>query len=150
MRENIAQVSMFNPIIPQHYFKVILRREACIAQIAIDFAPILDASVIEQAQVLRDDKRNYTRLKALPKQQQPPDTPIAVLERMDALKAHMKIQQVVKLNLLEGAVIGKQRLHLPMDVFGLCGFLFSHGIGKTLVIANGKPRLAAIGSVCLQ
>ena len=79
------------PKILKQFFEAILRCEASIAQITIDFAPVLDASVIEQAQVLRDDKRNYTRLKALPKQQQPPDTPIAVLERMDALKLHMEI-----------------------------------------------------------
>ena len=37
-----------------------------------------------------------------------------------------------------------------MDFFGLRGFLFSNGIGETLVIAYGKPRLAAVGSVCFQ
>jgi len=68
LRENVAQVSIFNPIILQQNLKAILRREASIAQITIDFAPVLDASVIKQAQILRDDEWNYVRLKALPKQ----------------------------------------------------------------------------------
>ena len=111
MRENVAQVSIFNPIILQQNFKAILRREASIAQIAIDFAPVLDTSIIEQAQILRDDKRNDARLKSLPKQQQSPDTPITVLKRMDALKAHMEIQQIVKRNLFEGVVIESTSYH---------------------------------------
>ena len=75
----------FYPKIPQHHLKVILRCEASVAQITVDFTPVLDASVIEQAQILRDDKWNDARLQTLPKQQQSPDTTVAVLERMDAL-----------------------------------------------------------------
>ncbi len=57
------------PIISQHHLEIVLCRQAGVAQIAVDFAPILDAAVIEQAQILSNDERHNSRLKALPKQQ---------------------------------------------------------------------------------
>ena len=61
-------ISILYTIIPQQRLEIVLRREAGVAQIPVDFPPVLDATVKEQPQIIRDDERHNVRLQALPKQ----------------------------------------------------------------------------------
>ena len=57
-------------------------------------APLSEASIIEHLQLVCDDKRNDIICQALLEHQQATNTTITVLERMDLLKADMKIENI--------------------------------------------------------
>ena len=77
--------------ISKHPFELILRRQAGVAEVAVQVSPVLEPAIVEQMQVLGDDEGDYTALQTLPKHQQPSDAAVAVLKRVDALKLHVKI-----------------------------------------------------------
>ena len=60
--KNANYCLIINAIIIQQPLEIILRRKASVAQIPVGFAPVLDASVIEQPQILRDDEWHHARL----------------------------------------------------------------------------------------
>lgn len=143
-------LSALNFEIPQHPFELILRRQAGVAKVAIDVTPVLDPAIVEQMQVLGDDEGDDAALQTLPEHQQPSDAAVAVLERVDALKLHVKIKDVIKFNGFEGVIAVKQGFDLLVYLVGRHGFLPADLVGQTLVVTHRKPRLLAVGGVRLQ
>ena len=62
----------------------------------------------------------------------------------------MKVQDVIKLNCFYCIVFVNQVFHVAVNFFWFGGFFSAYFVGKVLVIANGKPRLVAVGSICFQ
>ena len=80
----------------QRCFKSILGCKACIKKIAVLLVPLRESAIVERLHIIRNDKRNNVISKAFFEHDQPADTPIAVLEWMNALKANMVINNVFK------------------------------------------------------
>ena len=89
-------------------------------------------------------------MQTLPEEKQTPYTTVTVLEGMDSLKLHMKVQYVIEGHLFSGVIVGKQSFHSSMNLFGCNCFLFSHFVGKSLVVAYGKPLFATVGGVVFE
>ena len=102
---------------------MVLSGQACVAKIAVELPPVLKSTVVEKTQLLCDDERHVAALQALPEHQQSANPPVAVLKRMNALKLHMEIQNVIQLYVFGGIVICKQRFYLFMHIFGLHRFI---------------------------
>lgn len=102
--------------IVQILLKPVLRRKAGITQVAALVLPLLQAPVVEHLDVVLDDKRHDVVPQAFFEKEQAPDSAVAVLERMDALKAVVKVKQIVKGFALNGVVFSKQFLHLSTDI----------------------------------
>ena len=81
--------------------------EACIAEISICITLVLNAAIVKQSQVFCDDKRYLSALQPLSEEQWAPHTAIPVLERMDTLNTHVKVQYIIERHLLERVIIGK-------------------------------------------
>ena len=62
----------------------------------------------------------------------------------------MKVKQIVKGFALNGVVLGKQLLHLQADILGRSCVHAADLVGQFLVISNGKPIEAGIGSSAFQ
>lgn len=76
-----------------------------------------------------------------------PGASVAVLEGMDTLKTHMKIDDVIQFCFFKGVVVCKQCFHIAMYVYRLDGFLVAYFVGQALVVANSEPRLLAVRGV---
>lgn len=57
---------------------------------------------------------------ALLKYQQSPHAPIGILKGMNAFKAHMEVQNLQMLDLVQRLILGDQCAHLGDDVFWRC------------------------------
>ncbi len=82
--------------IVQILLKSILCGQAGITQIASLVFPLFQAAVVEHLDVVLNDKRHDAIPQTFFEKKQAPDSTVAVLERMDTLKAVVKIKQVVK------------------------------------------------------
>ena len=80
----------------QRCFESILSRKTRIKKIAVLLIPLRESTRVERLHIIRNDKRNNVISKAFFEHDQPADTPIAVLEWMNALKANMVINNVFK------------------------------------------------------
>lgn len=89
-------ITVRNSEIIQRGFKSILGCKACIKKIAVLLVPLRESAIVERLHIIRNDKRNNVISKAFFEHDQPADTPIAVLEWMNALKANMVINNVFK------------------------------------------------------
>ena len=89
-------ITVRNSEIIQRGFKSILSCKACIKKIAVLLVPLRESAIVERLHIIRNDKRNNVISKAFFEHDQPADTPIAVLEWMNALKANMVINNVFK------------------------------------------------------
>ena len=89
-------ITVRNSEIIQRGFKSILGCKACIKKIAVLLGPLRESAIVERLHIIRNDKRNNVISKAFFEHDQPADTPIAVLEWMNALKANMVINNVFK------------------------------------------------------
>ena len=76
--------------------KAVLGGEAGIHKEAFFVIPLFEATVVEQLQVILDDKRYYVVLQALLEEDQTTYTAVSVLEGMDAFKSYMKGYDVLK------------------------------------------------------
>ena len=96
---------MINFEIIQQCLEIILSCQTSVSKITVDMPPILQSTIIKQAQVLTDDKRDDVVLQALPKYQHSPYAAIAVLKRMNAFELHVKINNIVKPHFLYRIII---------------------------------------------
>ena len=126
---------------------MVLSCEASITEIAVGIPPILNTAVVVEAQFVGNNKRHLCVLQTLPEEQQAPHTTVAILKRMDTFETHVEIQDVIERHLFERIVVGEQRFHVTMNVFGRNRLLFAYLIGKALVIAHDEPGFAAVGGV---
>ena len=85
---------VLNSEIVQKALVAVLGSEAGVCQIAVDVPPFAKSAIVEQLQVIGNDKRNVAMVQTLLEHQQSAYTPIAILKRMDGLKTHMEVENV--------------------------------------------------------
>ena len=83
-------------------------------------------------------------LQAFLEQKQAANAAVAVLKGVNALKTHMKFDNVFKIFILDGIVISDQLLHSDRYIFRLNRFPAADFVGITLVITDGEPFLPAV------
>ena len=74
--------------------KLILRGQAGIQQIPLFRLPLMETTIVEHFEVIRNNERNNIVPQALLEEQKPPDTAISILKRMDGFKGIVEFQQV--------------------------------------------------------
>ena len=74
--------------------ELILRGQAGIQQIPLFRLPLMETTIVEHFEVIRNNERNNIIPQALLEEQKPPDTAISILKRMDGFKGVVKFQQV--------------------------------------------------------
>src|SRR5699024_6416002 len=74
----------------------ILCGQASICQIPFFIVPLFQSAIIEQFQIILNDKRNNIIFQAFFKHNQSTHSPIAILKRMDSLKLYMEVQNIFK------------------------------------------------------
>lgn len=80
--------------IVQILLKSVLRRKAGISQAVSLVLPFLQATVVEYLDVVLDDKRHDVVTQAFFEMEQAPNSAVAVLERVNSLKAVVKVKQI--------------------------------------------------------
>ena len=70
---------------------------------------------------------------------QPTDTPVAVLEGVDALKPHMERKDIFKRHRFLAVILIEQSFHFRRHFLGQGRFPPADLIRQLLVIADGKP-----------
>ena len=80
--------------IVQILLKSVLCGQASITQVAALVLPLLQAAVVEHLDVVLDDKRHDVVPQTFFEKEQSPDSAVAVLKRMDTLKAVVKVKQI--------------------------------------------------------
>ena len=109
----------------------------------------LKPKIVELAHVVGDDERRDAVLEALLKENQAPDATVAVLERMYLLESSVQVEQILE-GLLRALPPVQQLRHLAAHVLGMACLHFADDIVKALVVADGKPLLAAVGRTALE
>lgn len=94
------QLNLLNTVrdseVIQRCFESILSCKARIKKIAVLLIPFRESAIVERLHIVSNDKWNNIMGEAFFKHNQPANTPIAVLEWMNALKANMVINNVFK------------------------------------------------------
>ena len=106
-----------NPKIIQICFIFVLCCQTDICQITLFVVPFLQSAIIAHLRIVLNDERNNIVFQALLKHKQSAHTPITILERMDSLKLHMKVQNICKGLFLFGIVFRQQGLHFIGNFF---------------------------------
>ena len=75
---------------------------------------------------------------------QPPDTPIAVLEGVDALKPHMERKDIFKRHRFLAVILVKQPFYFCRHFLGQSRFPSADLIRQLFVITDGKPVFLCI------
>ena len=89
-------------------------------------------------------------LEALLEHEEAPDSAVAVLERVNALEAHVKGDDILKGNGFKGVIIGDQFADLVVDSLWRNSFAVTHLVGELFVIAHRKPALAAVAGAAFE
>ena len=79
----------------QIFLECILRRQAGVGQVSFFPVPLLQSAVIEPFYAVLNNKRHTIVFQAFLEHNQPTDTPVAVLEGVDALKPHMERKDIL-------------------------------------------------------
>ena len=74
--------------------ELILRCQAGIQKITSFRLPLMETTVVKHFEVVGDNKRHDVVPQALLEEQEPPDTAISILKRMDGFKGIVEFQQV--------------------------------------------------------
>ena len=130
--------------------EAVLRQEAGVAEVASFGFPVLEAAVVEGFEIVRDDEGNDAAAQAFLEQQQAADAAVAVLEGVDALEAVVEVQQIVEGFLLLCVIIPQKPLHGGGDFLRRGGGAAADLVGEALIVAHGKPILAAVGGAVFQ
>jgi len=88
----------------QDGFVLILGREAGVCEVAINMTPFAKATIIEELEVVCDDEGDDVISEAFLKHDKAAHASVAILERMNLLKADMKVEDVFKGLALDGVV----------------------------------------------
>ena len=167
-------LSVFDSEIVECGLILVLRRQAGVGQVAVDVAPFAKAAIVEHLEFVGDDKRYDAAVQALLEHDETPHTTIAVLERVNLLEADVQVedvlQRVLRLDFVEvrcdSAIFERARMALAAPSFGIIplqkplhAFLHpfrltrlfaTHLVRQTLIVAYGKPVLAAVAGSRLQ
>ena len=76
--------------------KTILSCSASVKEKFFDFRPFVQTAIIEPLEEVINDERKNARTETLLEHDQPPNPAIAVLKRMNRLKADMEIKNALK------------------------------------------------------
>ena len=112
--------------------------------------PFFETAVVEQFQIVLDNKGDNIVLEAFLKEDQAAYTAISVLEGMDALKGHMEGYDVLKGLRKKSIIVCQQLADLIGNILRQRGVIAAHLVGKFLVPPYCKPILAAIAGTSLQ
>ena len=74
--------------------ELILRGQAGIQQIPLFRLPLMETTIVEHFEVIRNNEWHDVVPQALLEEQKPPDTAISILKRMDGFKGIVEFQQV--------------------------------------------------------
>ena len=85
-----------NPKIIQNRFHRILSGEAGIPQKAPLILPVLEATVVEHLELIRNYKGNYVMPKTFLEHNQAANTTVSILKGVNGFKANVKIQDIIK------------------------------------------------------
>ena len=130
--------------IVEYRLVVVLCCQTGVRKILPNFRPALKTAIIKHLQVVRNDERYDTVSQTLLEYYEPSHTPVAVLKRVDHLKALVQIEDILQRFLPLGIVLDKQRFYLLANVLGCGRFVTSYLVGQAFVGADGKPLLAAV------
>ena len=119
-------------------FILILCCQTGIGQITFFIVPFLQSTVIEHFQIIVNDKRNNIVFQTLLKHNQSAHTPVAVLERMDPLKLHMEVQNILKSLFFLSAIFRQQGFHFIGNFFRKGCIPAADFIREFLILANNK------------
>ena len=123
----------------QVFLEGILCREAGVGQITLFPIPLLQSAIIEHFYAVLNNKRHNIVFQTFLEQDQPPDTPVAVLEGVDALKPHMERKDIFKRHCFLAVILIEQPFHLCRHFLGQGRFPSTDLIRQLFVIADGKP-----------
>ena len=139
-----------NSEIIQHLLKSILCHQAGVTEIAFFVSPLMQTAVIIQLQIIADDKRHNIMPQTFLEEQQPPNSSVSILKRVDALEAIMKFQQIVKALPGNCVIVREQFAHLLCNPLRLCRFPSSHLVWNLFIVSDSKPIQPGIGSTALE
>ena len=128
----------------QDGFVLILGREAGVCEVAINMTPFAKATIIEELEVVCDDEGDDVISEAFLKHDKAAHASVAILERMNLLKADMKVEDVFKGLTFDGVVFREEGFHSLVDFLWRAGVHASDFIRQAFVIANHKPILFAV------
>ncbi len=102
--------------------------------------PFPQSSIIEHFQFFGNDERHKPICKTLFEHDEPSDTAVTILKRMDAFKSLVEIKDIFKSFLFLGIIFGQQFLNLLMNIRGSTGFTPSRFIRQAFVLSDVEPR----------
>ena len=106
--------------------------------------PFVKPAIIEHLQVILDNKRDNVVFKTFLEKDKSADTPVAVLERMNALEVMMERNDLFERMLRDG-IIGRQQLgNLRFDFFRSGGISPADLVRDAFIFANSKPVFPGI------
>ena len=117
------------PIILQQNLISILCRQTSIPQIPFDIRPLLQATIVEQFHIIRNDERNMSICHAFLEHDESAYTSVSVLEGVDTFETMMQVQNVIERLLFIGIVFFEQCFHFLAYILRKTGFSATHFIG---------------------
>ena len=112
--------------------------------------PFFQSTIIEQFQIILDNKRNNIVFQALLEHNQSAYTTITILKRMDSFKLHMKVQNILEGLFFLSIVFRQQCFHPIANFFRKGGIHAANFIWQFLIITNSKPIFSGITGSILQ
>ena len=118
--EPCVRVSVFMRYseIIQVFLEGILRWETGVGQVSFFPIPLLQSAVIEHFYAVLNNKRHNIVFQAFLEHNQTTDTPVAVLERVNALKTHMERKDIFKLHCFLAVILIEQSFHFRRHFLG--------------------------------
>lgn len=142
--------SVRNSKVVEQGLVVVLCRKAGVAQIFAHSGPLLQTAVVKHLEVIGDDEGNDAGRQTLLEHHESSNPAVAVLKRVDALETLVQVEDVVERLAPPGVVLRQESLHLAVYLFGRRGLHAADLVGQTLVVAHGKPLLAAVRRTGLE
>ena len=143
-------VLIIDPEIIQILLEVILGAKAGIRQISFFAVPLMQFAIVKQLHIVTDDEGDNAVTQALLKHNEPSDAPVAVLKRVDRLKADMKADDVLQCLSFDRIILGQKRAHHGGHFLRRRGFSAAHFIWHSLVISHCDPAAPRIAGAALQ
>ena len=114
------------------------------------FGPLLQSTVIEHFYAVLNNKRHDIVFETFLEHDQPPDTSIAVLEGVDALKPHMKRKDIFKLHCFLAVILIEQSFHFRQHFLGQGRFLSAFSYTTLSVVRFNRYFSRTAKSVILR
>ena len=106
--------------------------------------PFVEPAIIKHLQVILDNKRDNVIFKTFFEKDKSADTPIAVLERMNALEVVMECNDLFERMIRNGIIAGQQFGSLRFDFFRRGGISPADLVRNAFIFANSKPVFPGI------